>query len=209
MASGSRDDKQNFFESEERYRTLFENNIAAIFRSEIDGNIVEYNPALAAIFEFEKTDDLKKVKAQDLYYSLEDRDTCIEKLRVYGFLKNYEMRMKTKRGKEIWILENAMLIKEAKTNKEYIEGTLIDITELKRIQHALQEREKNYIALIEHTPNGIVIHDEKGEILYANAAILNMSGIASLEETKNKNIFTFLFHTAICIVCLWCPLHLG
>lgn len=192
MGSGNRKDKQDFFESEERYRMLFENNIAAIFRSEIDGNIVEYNSALAAIFEYEKTDDLKKVKVLDLYYSFEDRDACIKKLRVSGFLKNYEIRMKTKKGKEIWILENAMLLSDPKTNKEYMEGTLIDITELKRIQHALQEREKSYISLIEHTPNGIVIHDEKGEILYANAAILNMSGISSLEETKNKNIFSFL-----------------
>ena len=85
-------------------------------------------------------------------------DEYLKKLRVKGYLKNNQMRMRKRDGSELWILENATLIKEAGTGKEFIEGALIDITETKRIQQALQESEQNYKGLIEHTPDGIFIH---------------------------------------------------
>jgi PAS domain S-box-containing protein len=179
-------------ESEERYRNLFENNLAAVFRSEVGGGLVEVNQALADIFGFKTIEELKRSNARELYYSKEERDAYLTELRKKGFVKNHQMRMRKKDGSEIWILENVMLVKDSKTGKEYIEGTLIDITETKRMEQALQEREENYKSLIEHTPDGILIHDEKGETLYANPAALRMIGFTSLDETKEKNLFHYV-----------------
>lgn len=179
-------------ESEARYRNLFENNLAAVFRSEVGGGLVEVNNALVDIFGYKSIEELKTTSARDLYYSQEDREAYIKELRKKGYVKNYPMRMKKKDGSEIWILENVMLVKYPKSKKEFIEGTLIDITETKRIQQALQEREENYKSLVEHTPDGILIHDEKGETLYANPASLKMIGLPSLEKTKQKNLFHYV-----------------
>lgn len=178
--------------SEERFRNLFENSLAAIFRSEVGGGLVDVNQALADIFGFDSIEELKKANARDLYHSKEERAAYLTDLRKNGYVKNYQMRMRKKDGSEIWILENVMLVKDHKTNKEYIEGTLIDITETKRMQQALQEREANYKSLIEHTPDGILIHDEKGETLYANPAALRMIGFDSLESTQEKNLFHYV-----------------
>lgn len=185
-------ENQRLKESEERYRNLFENNLAAVFRSEVGGGLVEVNQALADIFGFNSIDELRKSNARDLYHSEEERNAYLKDLRRNGFVKNYQMRMRRKDGSEIWILENVMLVKDKRTNKEYIEGTLIDITETKRMQQALQEREENYKSLIEHTPDGILIHDEKGETLFANPAALRMIGLSSLEEAKQKNLFHYV-----------------
>ena len=187
-------------ESEERYRNLFENNLAAVFRSEVGGGLSEVNQALVDIFGYSSIEELKKTKAQHLYFSQQEREAYLDDLRKNGYVKNYHMRMRKKDGSEIWILENVMLVKDSKTNKEFIEGTLIDITETKRIQQALQEREENYKSLIEHTPDGILIHDDKGETLFANPAALKLIGIPSLEEVKEKNLFHYAlpeFHDKI------------
>ncbi len=190
--SSEKKNSQQLIESEERYRNLFENNLAAVFRSEVGGGLIEVNQALADIFGFNSIEETKRANAKDLYHSKEERDAYLTELRKKGYVKNYQMRMKKKDGSEIWILENVMLVKDPKTGKEYIEGTLLDITETKRIQQALQEREENYKNLIEHTPDGILIHDEKGETLFANPAALRMIGISSLEEAKEKNLFHYL-----------------
>lgn len=184
--------EKNLQESEERYRQLFENNLAAVFRSDIKGKLIAYNSALATIFGYTSVNELQKVKAQDLYFSIEDRNKYLLDLKNNGFVKNYQMRMKKKDGSEIWILENVSLFKDTKTNSEYIEGTLIDITETKKIQQKLQESEENYKSLIEHTPDGILIHDEKGEVIYANPAALNLVGLGSLEEAQNTNLFNYV-----------------
>ena len=187
-------------QSEERFRHLFENNLAAVFRSEVGGGLVEVNQALADIFGYPSVDAVKKAKAQDLYYSVRDREYYLTELKKNGYVRNFQMRMKKKDGSEIWILENVQLVKDAQEGKEFIEGTLIDITETKRMQQTLQQSEQNYKSLIEHTPDGILIHNEKGETLFANPAALRMIGISSLEEVMDRNLFGYVlpeFHDKI------------
>ncbi len=179
-------------QSEERYRHLFENNLAAVFRSDINGKLVEINQALADIFGYPSLSELKKANANDMYYSKQDREKYVYNLKKNGFVKNYQMRMKKKDGAEIWIMENVQIVKDLKTGNEFIEGTLIDITETKHIQQALQEREQNYKSLIEHTPDGILIHNEKGEILFTNPAALRLVGVSSLDEVADKNLFGYV-----------------
>lgn len=187
-----KEDEENLKQSEERYRHLFENNLAAVFRSEVSGRMADFNHAFVTIFGYSTIEELEKVRAQDLYFSLHDRQRYLDDLHKNGFVKNYQMRMKKKDGSEIWILENVMLARNPKTGKEFIEGTLIDITETKRAQQKLQESEENYKSLIEHTPDGILIHDEKAEVLYANPAALNIIGISSFDKASDKNLFGYV-----------------
>lgn len=187
-----KENEKRIIQSEERYRHLFENNLAAVFRSEVGGALLEVNQALAEIFGYSSVEELKKDKAHSLYFSPRDREYYLNELKKKGYVKNFQMRMRKKNGSELWILENVQIVNDFKTGKEFIEGTLIDITETKRMQQALQEREENYKSLIEHTPDGILIHDEKGETLYANPAALKMIGLASFEDAPNKNLFSYV-----------------
>lgn len=192
--------EENIRQSEARYRHLFEHNMAAVFRSEVGGKLVDFNQSLASIFGYSSVEELKKAKAQDLYYSLRDRERYLKDLHEKGFVKNYQMKMKKKDGSEIWILENVQLVKDEKTNSEYIEGTLIDITETKRIEQALEQSEKNYRSLIDHTPDGLLIHDDNGEVFFANPAAFKIMGINSLEDIADKNIFNYVlpeFHDKV------------
>ena len=197
--------KRELVKSEERYRHLFENNLAAVFRSEVGGALLEVNQALVEIFGYTSVEELKKDKADDLYYSVSDREYYLGELRKKGYVKNYQMRMRKKDGSEIWIMENVQIVKDSETGKEFIEGTLIDITETKRIQQKLQESEENYKSLIEHTPDGILIHDEKGEILYANPATLKMIGFSSFKEIERKIFSDISFPniTLLYVFVLW------
>ncbi|MBI3501062.1 MAG: PAS domain S-box protein [Bacteroidetes bacterium] len=190
--TAQKENEKNLKQSEERFRHLFENNLAGVFRSEVGGGLIEVNQALAEIFGYKSAEELKKIKAQQLYYSIHDRERYLNELQKNKYVKNFQMRMKKKDGSEIWILENVQLAKDFKTGKEFIEGTLIDITETKRVQQALQESEENYKSLIEHTPDGILIHDEKGETIFANPAALKMIGISSLQEVAEKNLFGYV-----------------
>ena len=183
-------EKNSSFENEDRYRLLFENNLAGVFRSEISGKVVEANQTMAEIFGYESPEDLKKTTAHDFYFSRKDREKYIEKLRLNGVLKNHHVKVRRNDGSEAWVIENVQIVKLG--GKEYIEGTLIDFTETKNIQHVLQESEQNYKSLIEHTSAGIMIHDEKGDAIYANPAALKLIGVSSLNDLADKNIFSYV-----------------
>src|ERR1019366_6629832 len=139
MGKKENNTKQSLIESEQRYRHLFENNLAAVFRSETGGKLVDFNQALVDVLGFKSAEELKKSSTHEFYFSSEEREKYLDDLKKKGFVKNYQMRMRKKDGSEIWIMENVTLIKDSKGNKEYIEGTLIDITETRRMQQALQE----------------------------------------------------------------------
>jgi len=59
-----------------------------------------------------------------------------------------------------------------------------DITERKQAEHALKNSEENYRNSLDNSPLGIRIITTDGETLYANRALLNMFGYASVNELR-------------------------
>ncbi|MFN3916516.1 MAG: PAS domain S-box protein [Flavobacteriales bacterium] len=121
-------------ESEERYRSLFENNITGVFRTRLNGEMVICNTAFANIFGYKSFEEMKSVKSESFYFSKKERDNYVKKLLKERSLFNYEARYKTKAGKEIFTLNNVYIVKNEKGKDTFIEGTLIDITQTKKLK---------------------------------------------------------------------------
>ena len=115
--------------SEERYRLLFERNLAGVYRSTPEGRMLECNGAFARILGYDSRDELLGQTAWDLFFSRRDRDVCLARLREQGTLTNFELRMRRKDGSSVWVLENETLL--TGEQGEIVEGTLIDISERK------------------------------------------------------------------------------
>src|SRR5258706_16466861 len=84
--------------SEERYRLLFERNLAGVYRCTPDGRMLECNEAFARILGFDSREELLGRTAWDLFFSRRDRDVCLARLREQGTLTNFELRMRRKDG---------------------------------------------------------------------------------------------------------------
>lgn len=144
-------------ESEEKYRNLVENNSAGVFRTTIKGEILESNYAFSQIFGYDSIDEIKKINSRELYLTAQDRQDYIKKLSEKGFLSNHEIRHKKKDGSVLWVSANVNLIRDEKDNTEYIQGTLIDITDSKNSREALKESEEKFRLLFEATNDAILI----------------------------------------------------
>jgi diguanylate cyclase (GGDEF)-like protein/PAS domain S-box-containing protein len=121
-------------EIEERYRLLFERNLAGVFRTSIDGRILDCNDALARIFGYRDRHELLSQRADSVYFDRNDRENVLDQLREHGSLSNIETRMRRADGTELWVLENVTLL-EARGE---LEGTIIDITERKTAQEQIE-----------------------------------------------------------------------
>jgi diguanylate cyclase (GGDEF)-like protein/PAS domain S-box-containing protein len=118
--------------SEERYRLLFERNLAGVYRSTPDGRLLECNEAFARILGYSSREELLGRTAWDLFFSRRDRDVCLARLREHGTLENFEVRMRRKDGSSVWVLENETL--RTGSQGEVVEGTLIDISDRKLVE---------------------------------------------------------------------------
>lgn len=126
-------------ESEERYRLLFERNLAGVFRSTPEGRILDCNDACFRIFGCDSRQEFLSRDAASFYFDPADREEVIARVRTEGSLTNFEIRFRRRDGQPIWALENLNLV--AGTNGvsvgEVLVGTIVDITDRKRAEERI------------------------------------------------------------------------
>jgi PAS domain S-box-containing protein len=179
--------EESLRESEERYRALFERNLAGVFQTTLEGRILECNLAMANILGFNSPQDVWNRHVQDFYYSEEDRTNFLEKLQIEGHLTNFEMRLRRHDGGPVWLLGNLSLMAPAASGIQTIDGTLIDITERK-----LADAESSRLAaIVNSTDNAILSTTREGLIATWNAGAERMYGYTA-EEMKGKHFSIFI-----------------
>lgn len=161
-------------ESEQRYRTLFERNLAGVYRSTVDGRLLDCNEAFARIFGYTREEMLAH-PTHELYFQPADRKQFLAELFKYGSLSNSEFRMRRRDASPVWILENVSLLPGPDGSPSILEGTLVDITERKRAEDQLRLQ----VAALESAANEIVITDPDGTILWVNPAFVRQTGFSS------------------------------
>jgi diguanylate cyclase (GGDEF)-like protein/PAS domain S-box-containing protein len=124
--------------SEERYRQLFERNLAGVYRSTIDGKLLDCNDAFVRIFGYESRDDIRARNTRELYPNARVRSEFIAEVRKTGTVVNFELCCRRKDGSPIWVLENVSLVGGPEGERSILEGTLIDITDRKRAEAQIQ-----------------------------------------------------------------------
>lgn len=126
--------------SENRYRSLFDRNMAGVFRSSMDGKLLEFNEAFAQMYGYSR-EELSAMSTYDLYFGgEEERKRLIEARRVDP-AKQFEVRYKKKDGTVLLAVQN-VTIQGAKDGTETIEGTLIDITRRAALEDQLRQAQK-------------------------------------------------------------------
>ena len=148
---------QSLRASEARYRTLFENNLAGVFRSTLDGGILDCNESFARIFGYSSPEEVLDQRAQRLYLRPEDRNNFLSRLCERNSLSNYESCVRKRDGTPMWVLENATLVEGPDGDRSVIEGTIIDITERKRAEE--QVKHLAFHDALTGLPNRLLFND--------------------------------------------------
>ncbi len=145
----SRRTAADFTAREQRYRLLFEHNLAGVYCTRLDGTILDCNESMAMMLGYGSREELLACRAQDLYFTNANREAFLAKLRNSGSLTNSDLCLKRKDGSPVYILENVSLVPDDQGRPSIIQGTMVDITERKRAEEALREREQAHRRLAE------------------------------------------------------------
>ncbi len=162
-------------QSEEKYRTLFQESRDAIFTSTPDGRFLEINPAAIRLFGYDSAGDLLAVNIpQALYFDVNERNSFQEKMANDGFVTNFELKLRRKDGKPIKALLSSTSVYDESGNVIAYRGFLKDITEnlelKERLAHAQRMESVGLLA-------GGIAHD-------FNNILGGILGYASLVKLK-------------------------
>src|SRR5579864_4370299 len=111
--------------SEQRYRQSFERNPVGLYRTTLQGKVLDCNEACARILGYARREDLLHHTAIEHYLDPADRARSLDLLRRDHVIKNLEVLLRRKDGRTVWVLENAVLLEEESDQGPIIEGTLI------------------------------------------------------------------------------------
>lgn len=128
----------------ERYRLLFERNLAGVFRATLDGRLLECNESCARIFGYASPQEALGVPIAEVYFHPGERAAVVDRLQREGFASNLELRLRRRDGAPIWILANLTLVQGCGGQPAVIEGTLVDVTDRKLAEERLARLARLY-----------------------------------------------------------------
>jgi len=95
-------------ESEEKYRSLFERNLAGVFVSTPEGNLIECNPAYLRMFGFTSFKEAKATNISLLHSDPEKQKALMSTLQAQKEIEYLEIQMKRTDGTPIRVIKNVV-----------------------------------------------------------------------------------------------------
>ncbi len=167
------------------YRILFEKNLAGVYRTSLEGRILDCNDAFARIFGCNTRSEALAMTAQDLYPSAAAREASVRRLRAQGWLANAEECLRRRDGQPVWILVNETLVPTAAGKAPVILGTLIDITERKRAEERLRRERDFSTAVVDTAGLLVIVCDKDGRVLRMSRGAVAATGFSE-EEVRGQ-----------------------
>ncbi len=180
-------------ESEERFRSLYENATIGLYRTTPEGKIILSNGTLVKMLGYDSFEELKNRNVQDSgYVSPEKRKEFKKILEEKNEVKGFETEWFRKDGSIVYIREGSKTVRNESGQIVFYDGTVEDITERKKAELALQESEERYRKLVASVPDIIIRTDLQGNILFVNDEISFVSPKISVDSVLGKNMLSFV-----------------
>lgn len=130
-------------QSEEKFRSLFEESKDTVFISTPDGKLIDINPAGVELFGYSsKVEILQSNIATDLYEHAKDRERFRTAIEEQGYVKDYEVIIRRKDGKPVTVLETATAVHDEQGNVVAYRGIMRDMTAYKQLEGQLLQAQK-------------------------------------------------------------------
>lgn len=112
-------------ESEARYRMLFDRNVAGVFRSTLDGRILDCNDSLAQYLGYDSREELIAQPAWNLYHQRADREELLRLVHENRSMLNIRMPFRRKDGTSLLGMISASLVRD-NTDELQLMGTIVE-----------------------------------------------------------------------------------
>jgi len=133
-------------ETEELYRTMVEQTTVVTYRdsADLDGSPLYVSPRIENLIGYSAAEWMSKPGFWQELVHPEDLPNVLDALERYittGERIISEYRLRTKAGQWVWVRDEASVVKDDVGIPQFVHGVYIDITEQKKAEQALQQRE--------------------------------------------------------------------
>ncbi len=177
---------------ESGYRQFFVSAGDAMYVTDRRKRIVDCNQAMEELVGYTRR-ELLHLDFGELYARQGDRRMFQYVMARQGTVKDYDLKLRRKDGREIDCLLSASSRVDDNGKVLGYQGIIRDITFRKRVEEALRDGEEKYRTLFERTPIGLGVADDEGHLLAFNEALLEPGGYRP-EDIARLNSVAELFY---------------
>ncbi len=182
--------QRELVESEEKYRTIFENSAVAITLTDDKERIISWNKYAENLLGMNQ-DDLYMKPVILLYPPDEWKKIRAENVRQKGMQHHLETKMYNKNNELIDVDISLSILKDCNGRIVGSIGVIKDITEQKKIERALAYEHNLLQSLLDNIPDSIYFKDDKNRFVKVNKAKAMHSDVKP-DEMIGKTDFDFL-----------------
>jgi PAS domain S-box-containing protein len=152
--------------SEARYRSLFDHVPIGLYRTSPRGDIVDANAELVRMLRFPDRETLLRRKASELYARPGERWQILDHHRDRSVLHADEIEMRRADGEPLWVEDVARPLHDASGSVIAYEGSLLDVTERRRLELEKRASEERFRALVQNASDVIAVVNRQAEFQY-------------------------------------------
>ncbi len=187
--------EQALRDSEFFYRTIFENTGTALMMIEEDTTISLVNSEFVTLSGYSR-EEIEGILKWPTFVTNDDLDRMMayhkqRRKNNSSAPASYEFRFKRRNGEIRNIIIFIAIIPETKRSI----GSLIDITDRVKIEEDLCQSEEKFRAIVETSPDAIVISTLTGDVLFLTDKTASLWGYDSIGDITGRNILEFVHPT--------------
>jgi PAS domain S-box-containing protein len=162
-------------EKELRFTELFETLQEGVYFSTPDGRLLDANPALVSMLGYAEKGDLLAAEPASLNFdpgqpvlgrAIDDR----------GGVRTREVKLRRKDGKAAIFLDSSRAVWDTSGNIIRYQGTLVDVTERRRMERQLAQQEEFRSRLLESFPDLILVVDLEERYTFVSSRAHDLLG---------------------------------
>ncbi len=190
------DSFDQLIESENKYRSLFDEMADGAYKSTPDGKFIDVNPAFVKMLGYESKEELMSIDIKSkLYFEASERDNAVLQDNTQGLAV---FRLRKKDGSEIWVEDRGQYVTDEKGILLYHEGILRDVTKRIHTEFELMRSQKETADYKKALNQSLIVSitDKNGVFTFANSNFCKISKFEVDEITgKNQSIINSDIHT--------------
>jgi PAS domain S-box-containing protein len=179
-------------ESEERFRSAFEETAVGMAIVENDDRFRMVNGAFSEIFGYSEAELREKTFLDVTHPADREVSARLSKAHLDGDSAKleYEKRMVRKDGGAVWVMVSGAMVKDKNGRLLHRIGHYQDITEHKEAEIAVRDSEERLLAVINHAPASFSLKDTGGCYLLVNEELARRYGKPPA-EVVGKTVYDF------------------
>ena len=173
-------------ENEARFTELFETLHEGVYVATTDGRLSDINPAMARMLGYQGRQDLFDRSLSELFQQPEEWEAQQREMAHSGMLQGREVTLRRRDGSTLTCLHNSAVIRDTGGRVSRQQGTFVDITERREMEHQLHRQQEFARRLIDCFPDLVVALDRDGRCTFASPRSKELLGLAPEELVGHR-----------------------